>query len=70
MAAGVRTLLDRVPDDGDGLAISHTPFVERAMEGLTGVEPAPFAECEGIAVTLDDAGRVAVEEIRLIPPGA
>ena len=70
MAAGVRALLDRVPDDGDGLAISHTPFVERAMEGLTGVEPAPFAECEGIAVTLDDAGRVAVEEIRLIPPGA
>jgi phosphohistidine phosphatase SixA len=70
MAAGVRALLDRVPDGGNGLAISHTPFVERAMQGLTGDEPAPFAECEGIAVTLDDAGRVKVEEVRLITPSA
>jgi phosphohistidine phosphatase SixA len=64
MAAGVRALLDRVPEGGTGLAISHTPFVERAMVGLTGREPAPFAECEGILVTVDEDGRITVDEIR------
>jgi phosphohistidine phosphatase SixA len=70
MAAGVRTLLDGVPEGAVGLAISHTPFVERAMTGLTGREPAPFAECEGIRVTAGDDGDLAVEEIRLSPPAA
>jgi phosphohistidine phosphatase SixA len=64
MAAGVRRLLDRVPDGGTGLAISHTPFVERAMVGLTGREPAPFAECEGIVVMIDEDGGITVDEIR------
>jgi phosphohistidine phosphatase SixA len=64
MAAGVRSLLDAVPDGGVGLAVSHTPFVERAMIGLTGREPAPFAECEGIRVNLADDGGIEVEEIR------
>jgi phosphohistidine phosphatase SixA len=64
MASGVRALLERVPEGGTGLAISHTPFVERAMVGLTGREPTPFAECEGILVTIDEKGRIAVEEIR------
>ena len=64
MAVGVRALLDRVPDGGTGLAVSHTPFVERAMVGLTGREPTPFAECEGIVVTIDEDGRITVEEIR------
>ncbi len=64
MAAGVRALLDAVPDGGIGLAVSHTPFVERAMIGLTGREPTPFAECEGIRVILADDGGIEVEEIR------
>jgi phosphohistidine phosphatase SixA len=64
MAAGVRAMLDRVPEGGRGLAVSHTPFVERAMEGLTGRKPAPFAETEGILVTLGDDGDVVVEELR------
>ena len=64
MADGVRALLDAVPDGGVGLAISHTPFVERAMLGLTGREPAPFAEVEGIRVTQTDDGHIEVEEIR------
>jgi phosphohistidine phosphatase SixA len=64
MAAGVRELLDRVPEGGTGLAISHTPFVERAMGGLTGLEPTPFAECEGIVVTVDEDGRITVDELR------
>ena len=64
MAAGVRALLATLPEGGIGLAISHTPFVERAMTGLTGREPDPFAECEGIRVRLHEDGRLEVEEIR------
>ena len=64
MAAGVRALIAEVPDGGVGLAVSHTPFVERAMQGLTGREPSAFAECEGIRVRLHDGGRVEVDEIR------
>jgi phosphohistidine phosphatase SixA len=64
MAAGVRALLATLPEGGVGLAISHTPFVERATLGLTGREPAPFAECEGIRVFLNVDGRLDVEEIR------
>jgi phosphohistidine phosphatase SixA len=63
MAAGVRALLNQVPEGGTGLAVSHTPFVERAMVGLTGREPAPFRECEGILVTTED-DRLDVEELR------
>jgi phosphohistidine phosphatase SixA len=65
MAEGVRTLLSAVPEGGIGLAVGHTPFVERAMTGLIGREPSSFAECEGIRVTLYDDGRLEVEEIRL-----
>ena len=65
MAAGVRALLDRVPQGGRGLAISHTPLVERAALGLTGDEIDPLGECEGVLVTLDDDGSVRLEELRL-----
>jgi phosphohistidine phosphatase SixA len=65
MAAGVRALLDRVPEGGRGLAVSHTPLVERAALGLTGIEIEPLRECEGVLVTLDDDGSVRIEEIRL-----
>jgi phosphohistidine phosphatase SixA len=69
MAAGVRALLDQLPAGGVGLAISHTPLVERAAFGLTGSEVQPFAECEGILVRRDDDGGIAVTEIRLDRPG-
>ena len=65
MAAGVRALLEELPDGGRGLAISHTPLVERAALGLTGDEIDPLGECEGILVTLSDDGAVRVEEIRI-----
>lgn len=64
MAEGVRALLAAVPEGGIGLAVGHTPFVERAMAGLTGREPEPFAECEGIRVTQRDDGSLHAEEIR------
>ena len=65
MAAGVRALLDQTPDGGTALAISHTPLVERAAFGLSGQQVEAMAECEGILVTLDDAGELSVEEIRV-----
>ena len=65
---GVRALLDQVPDDGLGLAISHTPFVERAALGLTGKEIAPMRECEGLLITRSDDGTISVEELRLPEP--
>lgn len=70
MAAGVEALLDQLPHDGVGLAISHTPLVERAAFGLTGREVAPMRECEGILVTRDDDGGISVEELRLGPDGS
>ncbi len=64
MAAGVRALLDRVPEGGLGLAISHTPLVERAALGL-GREIEPVRECEGVLITRDDEGRITIDELRL-----
>jgi len=67
MAAGVHALLDQVPERGRGLAISHTPLVERAAFGLTGTEVEPMAELEGILVTRSDDGGLAVAELRHPP---
>jgi phosphohistidine phosphatase SixA len=67
MAAGVRALLDRLCEDERGLAISHTPLVERAALGLSGREIRPLAECEGILVTLSDDGTIDVAELRSNP---
>jgi phosphohistidine phosphatase SixA len=64
MAALIRSLLDEMPE-GRGLAISHTPFVERAAFGLTGREVEPMGECEGILVAQDDEGAITVTEFRL-----
>lgn len=64
MAAGVHALLDQIPDGGRGLAISHTPLVERATFGLTGIEVEPMAELEGILVIRGDDGAVSVTELR------
>jgi len=68
MATGIRSLLGQLPDGGRGLAISHTPFVERAALGLTGHEVEPMRECEGLLITLRDDGDIEVEELRL--PGS
>ena len=65
MASGLRALLDRVPDGARGLAVSHTPLVERGAFGLTGREIEPLRECEGILLTVDDHGALTLEELRL-----
>jgi hypothetical protein len=64
MAVGVRALLAQLPDGARALAISHTPLVERAAQGL-GHPVGAFRECEGILVTQHDDGRIEVEELRL-----
>ena len=64
MAAGFRLLLDRIPEDGRGLAFGHTPLVERGAFGLTGIEIEALRELEGILITFD-GDAVAVEELRL-----
>jgi phosphohistidine phosphatase SixA len=61
MAAGFRALLGRVPEGGIGLAISHHPLIGRGVEGLSGAAPRPFAECEGVLLTLDGSTLSIVE---------
>lgn len=64
MADGVRALLDQMDEGWTGLAISHTPLVERAALGLTGREVEPMAELDGLVITRSDAGRIDVVELR------
>jgi phosphohistidine phosphatase SixA len=66
MAGVVSALLDAVPVGGRGLAVSHTPLIERAVLGLTASEVEPLAECEGVLLTkAGDDAPVELEEIRL-----
>jgi phosphohistidine phosphatase SixA len=60
-------LLERVPEGGRGLAIGHTPIVEKATEALTGRRIDPLSECEGVLLTLADDGAILVEELRARP---
>jgi broad specificity phosphatase PhoE len=68
LADVVAGLFDRVPEGGRALVIGHTPLLEAAVYGLTGVVVEPLEECEGIAVTQADAGDYQMEELRLPPP--
>ena len=65
MALGVHALLAQIPEGGTGLAVSHTPFVERAAFGLAGLEVDGFAPGEGIRVTLFQDGSVRLTELRV-----
>lgn len=66
MAGVLSALLDAVPEGGRGLAISHTPLIERAVLGLAARDVEPLGECEGVVLAReDDDAAVRVEEIRL-----
>jgi phosphohistidine phosphatase SixA len=66
MAGVVAALLDAVPAEGRGLAVSHTPLIERAVLGLTATELEPLGECEGVLLTKEhDEAQVEVQELRL-----
>jgi phosphohistidine phosphatase SixA len=66
MAGVLSALLDAVPDEGRGLAVSHTPLIERGVLGLAAREVEPLRECEGVLLTkADDTSSVEIREIRL-----
>ena len=67
MAGVLSGLVDAVPDDGRGLAISHTPLIERGVLGLLARDIEPLRECEGVVLTKrDDESAVELEgELRL-----
>jgi phosphohistidine phosphatase SixA len=65
LAAGLRSLLAELDDGDRALAISHTPFVERAAFGLTGRAIEPVRALEGILITQADDGSISLEELRL-----
>jgi phosphohistidine phosphatase SixA len=64
MAGVLSALLDAVPEGGRGLAVGHTPLIERGVLGLVGAEIEPLAECEGVLLVREDDGPVRVEELR------
>jgi phosphohistidine phosphatase SixA len=66
MAGVVAGLLDAVPEGARGLAVGHTPLIERAVFGLTYREIEPLGECEGVLLTKEgEEAPVVVEELRL-----
>jgi phosphohistidine phosphatase SixA len=64
LAAAVSEILSRVPAGGRGLAIGHTPLIERAVLGLTGREIDRLRELEGVLLVEEDDGALRVEELR------
>ena len=70
LADVVKMLFEQVPNDGSGLAVGHSPLIETAVYGLTGLIIQPLAECEGVTITVDDAGDYSIEELRLPSPQA
>jgi phosphohistidine phosphatase SixA len=66
MAGVISALLDAVPEGALGLAVSHTPLIERAVLGLVGRPIDTLGECEGVLLTrADDEATVEVQELRL-----
>jgi phosphohistidine phosphatase SixA len=65
MAAGLRSLLERIPDGARAIAFSHTPLIERGASELSGRDLEPLQECEGVLLTLHDGGALTVDELRL-----
>jgi phosphohistidine phosphatase SixA len=66
MAGVLSALLDAVPEGGRGLAISHTPLIERGVLGLSAREIEPLGECEGVLLSKkDDDYAIELEELRL-----
>jgi phosphohistidine phosphatase SixA len=67
MAGVLSALVDAVPEGGRGLAISHTPLIERGVLGLLAREIEPLGECEGVVLTKrdDESGADLARELRL-----
>jgi len=57
-------LLRQLAEGSRGLAVGHTPLLEKAVLGLTGRRIEPLSECEGVLLT-QDGDEIRVEELRL-----
>ncbi|MGH9281080.1 MAG: hypothetical protein ACRD12_23705 [Acidimicrobiales bacterium] len=63
LGAGLRRVLDRMPDGARALVVGHSPTNEAAVLGLTGEVVAPMSKGEGVLVVEED-GRYHVEPAR------
>jgi broad specificity phosphatase PhoE len=64
LKAVVEELFEQVPEDTTGLAVGHSPLIEAAVYGLTGVVIEPLSECQGVAITRSDQGEYRLKELR------
>jgi broad specificity phosphatase PhoE len=53
LAAGLRRVLDRLPDGGRALVVGHSPTNEAAVLGLTGEVVEPMGKGAGVLVVAD-----------------
>ena len=54
LGAALRSVFERLPDDGRALVVGHSPTNEAAMFGLTGEIVAPLTKGAGALVVVDD----------------
>jgi broad specificity phosphatase PhoE len=53
LSAGLRRVLDRMPEGGRALIVGHSPTNEAAVLGLTGTLVEPMAKGAGVLVVVD-----------------
>ncbi|MBV9534132.1 MAG: histidine phosphatase family protein [Solirubrobacterales bacterium] len=58
LAAGLRRILERIPEGGRALAVGHSPTNEAAVFGLTGELVAPVSKGAGVLL-IDRSGDLA-----------
>jgi broad specificity phosphatase PhoE len=61
LGAGLRRILDVLPEGGRALAVGHSPTNEAAVLGLTGEVIAPLGKGEGVLVVDPGDGRFRLE---------
>ena len=60
LAAGLRRILDRLPEGGRALAVGHSPTNEAGVLGLTGQLVSPLSKGAGVLIVVE-ADRTRVE---------
>ena len=63
LGAGLRSILDRLPEGGRALAVGHSPTNEAAVFGITGEIIAPMAKGSGVVIEFE-AGIARVQALR------
>jgi phosphohistidine phosphatase SixA len=64
LARGVKQIFESIPDGGRGIAIGHTPLIEKAVEELTQHAIKPLYECEGVLLEEENGEIRLAEEFR------